>query len=272
MGRLEDKNELLSTAVKAAKAGGRVLKRYFSGGFRIDYKGEMDLVTEADREAEAVIIKTIRSSFPHHGFLAEESGEHAAKHSQGEEYKWIIDPLDGTTNFAHSFPMFCVSIGLEFRDEIILGVVFDPVRKELFAAEKEKGARLNGELIHISQMALLDRSLVVTGFAYDIRRTSENNLDHFKNFALRTQGVRRLGSAALDLCYVAAGRFDGFWELKLLPWDTAAGFLIADEAGATITDFSNQSYAIYKKEIVASNGKIHNEMIHVLNLAKRESE
>lgn len=229
----------------------------------------MNLVTEADRAAEAVIVRTIRKRFPDHRFLAEEGGEHATPQSVGSDFKWIVDPLDGTTNFAHSFPMFCISIGLEFRGEVVLGLVFDPLRGEIFMAEKGKGATLNGRRIHVSKTEKLNAGLLVTGFAYDVRGDLMNNLDHFSNFCLRAQGVRRTGSAALDLCYVACGRFDGFWEMKLSPWDTAAGFLIATEAGATVTDFANRPYRIYLKEILATNGRIHREMIEVLQSAGR---
>lgn len=256
-------------AIKAAKAAGKVLRRFFATEIRIDFKGEVNLVTEADRAAEAVIVQTIRKRFPDHRFLAEEGGEHATPESTGSVHKWIVDPLDGTTNFAHSFPMFCVSIGLETRGEVVLGVVYDPLREEMFLAEKGKGATLNGRRIHVSKTEKLNASLLVTGFAYDVRQDLMNNLDHFSNFSLRVQGLRRTGSAALDLCYVACGRFDGFWEMKLSPWDTAAGYLIATEAGATVTDFGNRPYQIYLKEILATNGKIHREMIEVLESAKR---
>jgi myo-inositol-1(or 4)-monophosphatase len=259
----------LDTAIRAAKAAGKVLRKFFATEIRIDYKGEVNLVTEADRAAEAVIVRTIRKRFPGHRFLAEEGGEHATPESIGSDHKWIVDPLDGTTNFAHSFPMFCVSIGLETRGEIVLGIVYDPLREELFLAEKGKGATLNGRRIHVSKTEKLTAGLIVTGFAYDVRQDLMNNLDHFANFSLRVQGVRRTGSAALDLCYVACGRFDGFWEMKLSPWDTAAGFLIAAEAGATVTDFGNHPYQIYLKEILATNGKIHREMVEVLESARR---
>ena len=258
----------LDTAVKATRAGGRVLLRFFTKDFHVDYKGEINLVTEADHEAEAVIIRTIQRAFPDHSFLAEESGEQPAQHSSKAQYKWIIDPLDGTTNFAHAFPVFCVSVALEVRGEVIVGVVYDPVRRELFTAEKGCGANLNGVPMKVSQTKKIGQALLVTGFAYNIRKALKNNLDHFTSFSLRAQGVRRMGSAALDLCYVACGRFDGFWEMKLSPWDTAAGFLIAAEAGATVTDFSNQLFHVDFKEIVASNGRIHREMLEVLALSR----
>jgi len=253
------------TAIAAARAGGKVLLRYFTKKFRVDYKGEVNLVTEADRRAEAVIVSTLHRHFPDHQVLAEESGEGTRRASP---YKWIIDPLDGTTNFAHTFPMFCISIALETRGEVVLGVVYDPLREEIFLAEKGRGAALSGRPIRVSQTEKLNGSLLVTGFAYDVREDMKNNLDHFGNFSLRAQGVRRTGSAALDLCYVACGRLDGFWEMKLAPWDTAAGFLIATEAGAMVTDFKGQPYTIYLKEIVASNGRIHREMVEVLRLGQ----
>jgi myo-inositol-1(or 4)-monophosphatase len=256
------------TAIKAAKAGGKVLRKLFDKEIRIEYKGEMNLVTEADRAAEAVVIRTLRKQFPNHRFLAEEGGAQDAAGSAGSVHKWIIDPLDGTTNFAHSYPTFCVSIGLEMRGEIALGVVYDPLREEMFLAEKGQGAALNGRPIHVSKTEKLKAGLLVTGFAYDVRDDLANNLDHFANVSRRAQGVRRTGSAALDLCYVACGRFDGFWEMKLAPWDTAAAFLIATEAGATVTDFNNRPYNIYLKEILATNGRIHREMVETLGLAK----
>jgi myo-inositol-1(or 4)-monophosphatase len=259
----------LDVAVRAARAGGRVLRRYYAGHFRVEYKGELDLLTEADQEAERAVLRIIRRAFPDHRFLAEESGGPSGRDDE-TPYKWIIDPLDGTTNFAHTFPMFCVSIALEVHGEIRLGVVYDPVRRELFTAEKGSGARLNGRPISVSRTGALDRALLVTGFAYNVRRVSDNNLNHFSNFILRAQGVRRSGTAALDLCYVASGRFDGFWELNLSPWDTAAGTIIAKEAGAVITDFAGKPFDIYQKQILASNGKIHNEMKEVLRKGSRE--
>ena len=179
-------------------------------------------------------------------------------------YRWIIDPLDGTTNFAHGFPVYAVSIGVECDGELLVGVVYDPTRDELFTAETGRGALLNGGSIAVSNTAQLEAALTVTGFAYDIRDTPNNNLDHFARFALKAQGVRRTGSAALDLCYVAAGRFDGFWEVKLSPWDMAAGAVIVREAGGRITDLRGNAHSIYQPELVASNGLIHLEMLEVI--------
>lgn len=267
MSTKSDQRLFRAVAIRAAKAAGAVLRRSFAKEIRIEYKGALNLVTEADRAAEAVVVQTIRKRFPDHRFLAEEGGEYKTGGATDQEisiHKWIIDPLDGTTNFAHTFPAFCVSIGLETRGEVVLGVVYNPIREEIFLAEKGRGATLNGRLIRVSKTEKLNESLLVTGFAYDVRDDTTNNLDHFGNFIRRTHGVRRTGSAALDLCYVACGRFDGFWEMKLSPWDTAAGMLILQEAGGRVTTFSGEPYSIYLKEVLATNGKIHSEMVEVL--------
>src|SRR5215217_867510 len=224
----------LEAAGTAAKEAGWLLQKYAVSGFHIEHKSPIDLVTDADRAAEQCVIRHLASRFPSHRFLAEERGNVHEGHSP---YLWIIDPLDGTTNFAHGFPAYCVSIGLEYHGNCVLGVVFDPNRSELFTAMEGHGAFLNGQRLQVSQTPVLDRSLLVTGFAYDIRETDNNNLDHFARFALETQGIRRTGTAALDLCYVAAGRFDGFWELKLNPWDMAGGSVILREAGGQVTNF-----------------------------------
>jgi len=255
-------NSLLETAVSAGKAAGALLLKYASSGFRVEYKNPINLVTDADRAAEQCVIDHISSRFPTHRFLAEERGRIEEAPSP---YLWIIDPLDGTTNFTHGYPAYCVSIGLEHNGRCILGVIFDPSRDELFTATENQGAWLNGQPLHVSPTTALDRSLLVTGFAYDIRETSRNNLDHFSTFSLRAQGVRRTGSAALDMCYVAAGRFDGFWEVRLNPWDMAAGSVIVREAGGTLTNFSGSDLSIYGYELVASNGHIHQAMLSILN-------
>ena len=254
---------LLEAAVCAGQEAGTLLLKYAGDGFHIEYKNPINLVTDADRAAEQCIIDRIKAHFPTHRFLAEERG-HIEKGQS--PYLWIIDPLDGTTNFAHGYPAYCVSIGLEYEGRCVLGAVFDPSRNELFTAIEHRGAQLNGRPIHVSNTMTLDGSLLVTGFAYDIRETSRNNLDHFSNFALKAQGLRRTGSAALDLCYVAAGRFDGFWEVRLHPWDMAAGSVIAREAGGQLTDFSGKDLSIYGQELVASNGRIHDAMLAVLDL------
>jgi len=255
-------NILLETAVAASRKAGALLLSYVKKGFRIEHKNPIDLVTDADHAAEQCVIDCIRNDFPAHRFLAEERGRVEQSPSP---YLWVIDPLDGTTNFAHSYPAYCVSIGLEFQSRCILGAVFDPSRDELFTAIEGRGAQLNGRPLHVSDTRSLDDSLLVTGFAYDIREALQNNLDHFVKFALKAQGMRRTGSAALDLCYVAAGRFDGFWEVKLNPWDMAAGSVIVREAGGRLTNFRGDDLSIYGQELVASNGHIHQAMLKVLN-------
>lgn len=253
---------LLSTAIAASQEAGAILQNYARTGFHIAHKNPINLVTDADLAAEQCVIDRIREQYPTHRFLAEERGRVEQSTSP---YLWIIDPLDGTTNFAHGYPAYCVSIGLEYHGQCILGVIFDPSRKELFTATHGGGAHLNGQPIHVSNTVSLDHSLLVTGFAYDIREAKRNNLDHFVKFALKAQGVRRTGSAALDLSYVAAGRFDGFWEVKLNPWDMAAGSVIVGEAGGQLTNFRGEELSIYGQELVASNGHIHRAMLKVLN-------
>lgn len=255
-------NLLLETAIVAGKKAGALLLGYVGSGFRIEHKNPINLVTDADHAAEQCIIDHILKCFPTHRFLAEERGR--VERSQSP-YLWIIDPLDGTTNFAHGYPAYCVSIGLEYQGRCMLGVVLDPSRDELFTAVEGRGAQLNGQTIHVSDTVSLDSSLLVTGFAYDIRESPRNNLDHFVKFSLKAQGIRRTGSAALDLCYVAAGRFDGFWEVKLNPWDMAAGSVIVREAGGRLTSFCGDDLSIYGQELVASNGHIHHAMLKVLN-------
>jgi myo-inositol-1(or 4)-monophosphatase len=251
---------LKDIAVEAATKAGTLLRDNLKKEKKIEFKGDVDLVTELDRASEGLIIDILKGGFPESGILTEEREEIHADSG----YRWIVDPLDGTTNYAHAYPIFCVSIALEVRDEIMLGVVYDPNLNELFIAEKGKGATLNGDKIVVSQTSDLSRSLLATGFPYDIRTSSDNNLDFFASFALKAQAIRRGGSAALDLCYVACGRFDGFWELKLKPWDVAAGGLIVQEAGGYLTGFTGTPYSIYSKETLATNGFLHEVMIDVL--------
>ncbi len=252
---------LLSVATDAARQAGAVLTECTRTGFRIEHKQIINLVTDADRQAEQRIIEVIHEAFPTHHVLAEERG---LTEQFPSRYKWVIDPLDGTTNFAHGFPAYCVSIGLECDGRGIIGVVYDPTRDELFTARIGRGAYLNGAPISVSATDHLDRALLVTGFAYDIRETPNNNLNHFARFALKVQGLRRTGTAALDLCYVAAGRFDGFWEVTLNPWDMAAGVVILREAGGQVTDFKGAPHSIYGRELVASNGPIQQAMLELL--------
>jgi myo-inositol-1(or 4)-monophosphatase len=251
---------LRSAALDAAKNAGKILLNGLKKEIGVRYKGEINIVTDVDHRAEELIVRTILKRFPDHNILAEEGH----RVDGGSPYRWIIDPLDGTTNYAHRFPFFCVSLGLEWEGEILLGVVYDPVRSELFYAERNRGARLNGKPIHVSSKSPLASALLVTGFAYDVRISAENNIDHFVRFSKRAQGVRRTGSAALDLCYVASGRFDGFWEMKLNPWDVAAGSLLVREAGGEVSGFSGGPFNVDSKEILATNGKIHKEMVSTL--------
>ena len=228
----------------------------------IFYKGEVDLVTQFDHKSQNLIIKALIKEFPDFGILSEEN----MTRNIGAPVKWIVDPLDGTTNFAHGLPIWAISIALEVDEEIVLGVVYDPTRHELFSAIKNRGALLNDKKITVSKVKKLNQSLLVTGFPYDVRRSDDNNLDHFSNFAIRAQAVRRLGSAALDLCYTACGRFDGYWELKLSPWDQAAGSLVLKEAGGRITDFKGRKFNIYGDEVLGTNCLIHGQMMRILKL------
>ncbi|MEW5902049.1 MAG: inositol monophosphatase family protein, partial [Acidobacteriota bacterium] len=206
----------------------------------------------------------LSSAYPGHGFLAEEG----LNQTENKEFLWVFDPLDGTTNFAHRFPVFTVSIALEFQKQVVLGVVYDPMRDEMFEAVAGEGATLNDRPIKVSTTSDLNRSLLATGFPYDLRKSGVNNISHFNNFLTRAQALRRCGSAAMDLCYVACGRFDGFWELKLKPWDQASGALIVQEAGGVVTDFDGDAFSIYGQEALASNGLIHQAMIRILALGK----
>lgn len=239
-----------------ARDAGALLMEYFQQHVKVEYKGEADLVTIADRKSEALIRERIRQQWPSHDVLGEEGGLHDA----GSDYRWYVDPLDGTTNFAHGFPVFCVSLGLEYKGQVIAGVVFDPTRNELFAAEKGSGARLNGQPMHVSQTTNLAECLVATGFPSH-KRHKNPNIFFYHQITLHTHGVRRAGSAALDLCCVAAGRFDGFWEFKLNPWDTAAGVLLVEEAGGKVTDFNGGPFQLDSRETLASNALVHEALL-----------
>lgn len=255
-------SDINHVAIEAARQAGAILLDYAQKGFTIQHKEQaINLVTEADLQAEKLILEMIGKNFSHHQILSEEEGLQDTSTSQT---KWIIDPLDGTTNFAHGFPMYNVSIGVEHEGKVVIGVVLDPTRNELFHAQEGQGATLNGTPIQVSKTPKLNQALLVTGFAYDIHTAEDNNLKEFCAFALRARGMRRTGTAAIDLCYIAAGRFDGFWELKLNPWDTAAGTLIAKEAGGTVTNYAGEPHSIYGKTIIATNGLIHPEMVEVL--------
>lgn len=243
-----------------AREAGSLLLPYFHRGLKIEYKGEADLVTAADRASETLIRERIAKQFPSHDVLGEEQG----LNDRGSEYRWYVDPLDGTTNFAHGYPVFCVSMALEHRSVSeatrIAGVVYDPTRDELFTAERGKGAQLNGKPIHVSMAAQLKECLVATGFPSH-KRHKNPNIFFYHQITLRTHGVRRAGSAALDLCCVACGRFDGFWEFNLNPWDTAAGVLIVEEAGGKVSRFDGSAFELDSRETLASNGLVHDALV-----------
>ena len=239
-----------------AREAGALVMEHFQH-VAIEYKGEADLVTIADRQSEALIRQRIASLWPSHDILGEENG----LVDTGSEYRWYVDPLDGTTNFAHGFPVFCISMALEHKGERIAGVVYDPTRDELFAAEKGSGAFLNGQPMQVSRTKELAECLVATGFP-SRKRHKNPNIYFYHQLTLRTHGVRRAGSAALDLCYVASGRLDGFWEFNLNPWDTAAGVLIVQEAGGRVTDFAGAAFNIDSRETLATNGLVHGALMH----------
>jgi myo-inositol-1(or 4)-monophosphatase len=248
--------DLLPTMQSIAREAGSLLMDHFRKHVKIEYKGSADLVTIADRQSEALILARIRSDFPSHDVM----GEEGTRIETGSDYKWYVDPLDGTTNFAHGYPVFCVSLAVEFRGRRIAGVIYDPTRDEMFAAEKGSGARLNGQPIRVSATTRLAECLVATGFPSQ-KRHKNPNIYFYHHLTLRSHGVRRAGSAALDLCNVASGRFDGFWEFNLNPWDTAAGVLIVEEAGGRVTDFSGDPFQIASRETLASNGLVHAALI-----------
>ncbi len=252
---IENLTSELGAALSAARKAGEVLRAGFGAEHAITYKGEVDLVTEVDEEAERVIREELLGTFPTYGMLAEEGGELAGK----EDARWIVDPLDGTTNYAHRLPIFAVSIALERSGEVVLGVVHDPMHEETFVAERGRGATLNGKPIRVSDTDELIRALIVTGFPYD-RADMPEALKLFGRFAATTRGMRRLGSAALDLCYVAAGRLDGYYERSIWPWDLAAGSMILEEAGGKVTDYRGGKLDLDGREIMASNGRLHPAM------------
>jgi myo-inositol-1(or 4)-monophosphatase len=257
---MEDIDNFIRVGMEAAREAGRLILERFNTDFAVTQKGAINLVTEVDLAAEELIVGHIRKTFPSHSILAEERHSNAPRDS----IRWIIDPLDGTTNFAHGYPVFSVSIGLEIDGELEWGAVYDPVRNELYTARRGQGAFCNDVSLCVSKVESLESSLLATGFPYDIRAGKQTNLDNFCAFALRSHGVRRSGSAALDLCNVAAGRLDGFWDLKLNPWDCAAGYLMVRESGGKVTNFHGLPGSIYDREVIASNGLIHNQMLAVL--------
>ena len=251
-----DKFEFVPQITEIAREAGALLMSYFEQRIKFEYKGDVDLVTEADRKSEALIFERIRSRWPGHDVI----GEEGSRIETGSDYRWYVDPLDGTTNFAHGFPVFSVSLAVEYKGKRVAAVVYDPTRDELFAAELGRGAYLNGDRIHVSAVTDLAESLVATGFPSH-KRHKNPNIYFYHQITLRTHGVRRAGSAALDLCSVAAGRFDGFWEFNLNSWDTAAGVLMVEEAGGRVTKFDGSSFDVSSRETVATNGSIHEQLL-----------
>lgn len=249
-------------AQAAAMKAGDVLERMFGDAGRVTKKGVIDLVTEADTAAESVILDLLREAFPSDAILSEEAGQGAGD----RERLWLVDPLDGTTNFAHCFPVFGVSIAFQVEGEVVLGIVHNPVMGETYEAVAGKGAALNGRPIRVSVIESMEDAMLGVGFPYDIRERPERVLRHFREILLRAQAVRRPGSAALDLCYVAAGRFDGFWEEGLNPWDTAAGMVIAKEAGGVVTTYDGGTYTPWERTIVAANPHLHGRLLEILSV------
>ena len=253
---------LLNFAIQTARDAGAILVDRLGRALQVSNKGDIDLVTEADLASEKLIIERIKSHYPRHAILAEESGE--TEFVPGTtDWKWIIDPLDGTTNYAHGYPCFCVSIGLEHAGSIEIAVIYDPMRDEMFAAERGQGANLNGRRMRVSDVEDLNSAMLCTGFPYNVRERPNFARD-FANFTMEAQAVRRDGSAAIDLAYIACGRFDGFWEDGLNAWDVAAGVLLIEEAGGLVTDFAGEKLNIYTPKVLASNGLVHNAMRRVL--------
>jgi myo-inositol-1(or 4)-monophosphatase len=252
-------------AAEIAREAGAHLREYFAQGVETEYKGDVDLVTVADRTVEKLIHSRLGEAFPGHGIY----GEEGTRERMEGEFRWYVDPLDGTTNFAHGFPQFCVSMGLELRPAglkpeddgtLVAAVIYDPMRDELFTAERGRGATLNGKPVRVSRIGQLAEALLATGFPSH-KRHANPNIHFYQEFTLRSHGVRRAGSAALDLAYVACGRCDAFWEFKLNPWDTAAGILLVEEAGGRVTDFSGGHFRLDSREVLASNGLIHDELV-----------
>jgi myo-inositol-1(or 4)-monophosphatase len=256
----------LEAAVEIAREAGKILREELDRPADITYKGDVDLVTQADRRSEETIVGRLRKYFPGHSIAAEEG----TRHENASEYCWHVDPLDGTTNFAHGYPCFCVSIALTHRNAVLAGVIYNPVYEELYAAARGEGATLNGRKISVSKVDRLATSLLCTGFPVH-KRLANPNIHYYWDFTLRSHGVRRDGSAALDLACVAAGRFDGFWEFGLKKWDTAAGVLLVEEAGGKVSDFAGEPYALGGRVILATNGLIHEEMRRIaLEISKRD--
>lgn len=261
---MDPRADFLRIAEAAVRESGLFLKANLHRRPEATFKGDVDLVTEFDMGAQEILAGRLSKAFPDHGILAEEDLTRPGR----SEYRWVVDPLDGTTNYAHTFPVFSVSAALERAGRTILGLVYDPMRDEMFAAREGQGAVLNGRAIRVSEVGELGKSLLATGFPYDVRTNPVNNLDNWSRFLVRAQAVRRCGSAAMDLCYVACGRFDGFWELQLKPWDVAAGALIVAEARGRVTSFSGGEHRLDVAETLASNGRIHQAMLDILAMGR----
>ena len=252
---------MIDKVIEITKIAGEVVREGFGKNFEIELKGSVtNLVTEIDKKSEQVIIDFIKKNFHNHSVLAEESGQFKTE----SEYVWVIDPLDGTTNFAHGLPIFSVSIGVQKNGETICGAVYDIMRNAMYSAEKNSGSFLNGKKINVNNNSDLSRSVLVTGFPYDVAENPLNAVEKFSAFLKKTRAIRRLGSAAIDFCYVAQGVFEGFWEVSLNPWDICAGKLIVEEAGGIVTDFSNSEINIDSKQILATNKLVHQEMLEIL--------
>jgi len=252
----------LPRTVDICRRAGRIVSGHFEGAYDTEYKGDIDLVTVADKESEMFIVEELEKLFPDHRILAEEGSgtERDEETNPKKGFKWIVDPLDGTTNFTHNHPHFAISMGLELDGKVIFGAVYSPLPDEMFVGVKGGGATLNGKRISVSTVSSLGISLLATGFPYDRRTNPNNNVDNFSRFINRVQGIRRGGAATLDLCYLACGRIDGFWELRLKPWDVAAGKIIVEEAGGKVTNLDGGAFNIYSDDILASNGILHTEM------------
>jgi len=250
--------DFLNTALEIAREAGALLAELSTQPLDINYKRRADLVTVADRRSEALIVVRLRERFPDHAIVAEEGG----RHESSSAYCWYVDPLDGTTNYAHGFPVYCVSLGLAHRGELIAGVVYDPTRNDTYAAERGGGAFLNGQRLQVSRTETLGESLVATGFP-PFATNHDLNVQFYFRFTELSHGIRRAGSAALDLCWVAAGRFEGFWELKLNPWDKAAGVLMVTEAGGQVSDVRGGAFNLLGDDVFASNGRVHTQMLEV---------
>jgi len=259
---IKEAQAIRELAERLARSAGQIQRDRYEGDFEIQTKSaSIDLVTDVDRACEKLIVEAIESERSGDAILAEEGG---GNDYPDAEWRWVIDPLDGTSNFAHGYPRFCVSIGVERRGTATVGVVYDPLLDELFSAVRGEGANLNGRPIHVTQESRLDRAMLATGFAYDVHRSEEDNINHFSSMVKSTRAIRRDGSAALNLCYVAAGRFDAFWELKLHPWDVAAGIVLVEEAGGRTSDFTGSASCQSGRRVVATNGHLHPTVLEIL--------